>query len=925
MEWTNEAKEKLHSSVVRMLPLNETTNDTDGLDSSDPSDPRSDAYQDLYTDLKAHTEEALYEKGIHKIGAGDVEGVLQGMGSLEVATSGESLVSLGSDAAFLRQQAENPKRGKVKAVTGGVAFCLFGVLVPFVAIFGEFFNGWCSDALFNPMPTWVHVVLLILVPVTLILVRFWLRDTSQLAVSENDVTNDKQQKWARSPYLIAALLGFTLPTIIYYALLFIPVYFVAVIASIFLIGLLPLSPLFSLLFWLIYWSSFKRSLVGKSAVQAKVKKFGRYGLIAGFLTLLVVEVPGYLTQRAIPMLVSEDAAVQAEGARLLRNYGGEAQLLDHCYGGNARASLGNLGHNTSHWAYGFLLGNKSNRITAQQAREAYYRVTGVAFNSIEPTERIARSARGMDLWEEWDWDEDHGGDAVAGRVRGLSLHSSRIDTHLDGASKLGYTEWILEFKNDARTASEARMQIALPHGAVVSKLTLWVDGEERPAAFNTVSKVKNAYKQIAVVQRRDPVLVNVSGPDRVMLQCFPVPSGGGLMKTKVGITFPLHDHAESGGKEGNVYFPYIAERNFSIKKGFKHEVYAQSAMSIRSPNAQIQQSGKHSAIICSLANEKLKTERITWQDLTGSSNSTNKTVWTCDEFHQGEDKYLVRKTDVNAHESLKNIIVVIDGSECMAKWKPILEKMLENRSDRIQVLVASDEITSCDSAEDLRNVEFVGGIDNVAALRKGLAEARAEGSKKSAVVWLHGPQPVKFSSIAGLEQDMERSIVSVPIYNVALEDGENFVLKSFKSNPQFRGGCRVVNESDLTQMIDKISSGNEGFHYRWDRQAAPPTEGDEVWDHLARQWAHQQTVSQWIKHPEPGPASNENAKLAAHYQLVTPVSGAVVLESLSQYTETGLDPPTSVGGPHIPAVPEPSTIWLLFIGLLSCVFHRKRG
>ena len=51
------------------------------------------------------------------------------------------------------------------------------------------------------------------------------------------------------------------------------------------------------------------------------------------------------------------------------------------------------------------------------------------------------------------------------------------------------------------------------------------------------------------------------------------------MKTKIGITFPLHDHADN--QEGNVYFPYIAERNFTIKKGFKHEVYAQSAMSIR--------------------------------------------------------------------------------------------------------------------------------------------------------------------------------------------------------------------------------------------------------------------------------------------------------------------------------------------------------
>ena len=116
------------------------------------------------------------------------------------------------------------------------------------------------------------------------------------------------------------------------------------------------------------------------------------------------------------------------------------------------------------------------------------------------------------------------------------------------------------------------MQIALPHQGFVSKLTLWVNGEERPAAFSTVGKVKAAYKKIAVQQRKDPVLVNVSGADRVMLQCFPVPANGGLMKMKVGVTFPIDNIKDAG----NVHFPYIAERNFGVPSDLKHEVYAQS-------------------------------------------------------------------------------------------------------------------------------------------------------------------------------------------------------------------------------------------------------------------------------------------------------------------------------------------------------------
>ena len=96
-----------------------------------------------------------------------------------------------------------------------------------------------------------------------------------------------------------------------------------------------------------------------------------------------------------------------------------------------------------------------------------------------------RTARGVfaDL-NEWTWDDDHGGDKVGGRIKGLSLHSSRLDTVVtDAGAAWSYTEWTLEFKNVSATEREARAQVLLPPGGVVSRLTLWVNGEEREAAF----------------------------------------------------------------------------------------------------------------------------------------------------------------------------------------------------------------------------------------------------------------------------------------------------------------------------------------------------------------------------------------------------------------------------------------------------------
>jgi hypothetical protein len=66
-------------------------------------------------------------------------------------------------------------------------------------------------------------------------------------------------------------------------------------------------------------------------------------------------------------------------------------------------------------------------------------------------------------------------------------------------------------------------------------------------------------------------------------------------------------------------------------------------------------------------------------------------------------------------------------------------------------------------------------------------------------------------------------------------------------------------------------------------------------------------------------AENESAareaalKRAVAYQLVTPISGAVVLEAQKQYQEAGLAP---VSSDTVPSVPEPE-IWMLIALLVA--------
>ncbi|MGH9800782.1 MAG: PEP-CTERM sorting domain-containing protein, partial [Blastocatellia bacterium] len=58
--------------------------------------------------------------------------------------------------------------------------------------------------------------------------------------------------------------------------------------------------------------------------------------------------------------------------------------------------------------------------------------------------------------------------------------------------------------------------------------------------------------------------------------------------------------------------------------------------------------------------------------------------------------------------------------------------------------------------------------------------------------------------------------------------------------------------------------------------------------------------------------TGEAVKLAAAYQLVTPVSGAVVLETAEQYQRAGLEP---VPPNSVPTIPEPEEWLLMFVAL----------
>ncbi|RYD38254.1 MAG: PEP-CTERM sorting domain-containing protein [Verrucomicrobiaceae bacterium] len=135
-----------------------------------------------------------------------------------------------------------------------------------------------------------------------------------------------------------------------------------------------------------------------------------------------------------------------------------------------------------------------------------------------------------------------------------------------------------------------------------------------------------------------------------------------------------------------------------------------------------------------------------------------------------------------------------------------------------------------------------------------------------------------------------------------------------------RGPSLASPESDFSRFLGDLTKGRTETGWNWKRRAsADQSSGQRVWDQLARLWASRAAES-----PDMIPSATARTELAAHYQLVTPVSGAVVLETQQQYDDHGLTPADGSATPQIPSVPEPSTGLLVILTTSVALMRRKR-
>jgi hypothetical protein len=775
-----------------------------------------------------------------------------------------------------------------------VAALLFGVLLPAGTILFEVFTGISASVLFDPIPTWFQVVAVALVP----LANFWL----WLAMSFGK---------GRFPLFLGWLAGAAAGVAAFYAILYLPFTPFGVMGIIvFGAGLIPLSPAIAFLFTLLLRSGARRACNSTA--------FGRFwpGFGIAFLALVLSQAPAFLTYRGLVRAASDEPVTRRDGVNLLRRFSNEEILLRACYG------LNRFRDPTFDLVYH--LGSGDVRVAPDKAREIYFRATGRPFNSVAPPSLYTRAGRLNVFDDDFDfsWDDALGGEAVAGRVKGLSLQSSRMDAVAEPDAGVVYCEWTMEFKNVSKQQREARAQIALPPEAVVSRLTLWVNGEEREAAFGGRSQTREAYQKVAIQQRRDPVLVTTCGPDRVLMQCFPVPANGGTMKVRVGITAPLA--LESAGR-GAFQWPEFLERNFKVAPDFKHAVWMESPMKISSVNNALvaTPNGKKFSLHGNLAEGSLSGVLL-------ERAAEIRAVWTP---ALAEGRVIRQRIEESTEPASSRIVLAIDGSAGMQQWADSLAEAVGQipPGTELAVVMADDSISAPDApaqadkpltariAGRLAHFNYSGGCDNVPALEQAWDLAAA--ADHGAVIWIHDAQPVLLSPADSLRQRIEHNGKSVPIFDLQLRAGPNRIaeqldgLDSFKAVPRLGGGTGERFKKEIETLGGKIHP----LEFIRDCVTNSTAEGLQVSRHIERLWARDEaTRLGTARH------AADASKLAAGHQLVTPFSGAVVLETQQQYEQNNLKP---ANPDTVPIVPEPSTWAMLVVGgsLIFCRLFKRRS
>lgn len=397
------------------------------------------------------------------------------------------------------------------------------------------------------------------------------------------------------------------------------------------------------------------------------------------------------------------------------------------------------------------------------------------------------------------------------------------------------------------------------------------------------------------------------------------------MKIRLGITAPLDAQAPAA-----LFMPLIVERNFSIPAEAKHAVWVQSPQRLAASgswkDAAATQDG---AWTWQAEVPQIELAKLNF----GVKQAPLPKVWTTDKLAGSEPPVVIveRSPAPDAADSAKKpVFVIVDASAGLREHAATIRGALQKLDAQAPVTIWAStdgdaiEVPVAEIESRLQSTNFAGGRDAVPAFKAALQRLRGT-TTPAMIIWLHGPQPAELSRKEVIQQLLERGSTPPQIHAVELEHGRNKLLEELYDAAPVFGGLRWGGggADELAATLQNIRSGPATITHV-SRATTPPADGKEVWDQLARHAVFREVMAVFQGRDR---VPEAQAKKAAQHQLVTPYSGAVVLENQQQYDRAGLKPVDASSAPQIPTntTPEPSSLVLLVLGLLMLNQRRRKS
>jgi hypothetical protein len=690
------------------------------------------------------------------------------------------------------------------------------------------------------------------------------------------------------------------------------------------IGLLPLAPLLSLCAAILQNLQLNRY---RNAMGNKIVVWRWW--LAGAAIAAVVFYGGEVRRMAafhvMDRAMNGDSEVRSAALENLRRWGFEDVVLENCYPMPRRREF-------REW--------HSPTFSMDQCQALYYRLTGRDYREA-PKPYNARRQRGMIA--------EIGGDAVDSWTHLLTLENAAVDVSVasssgDAGPGAAYAELTLEFLNRGAGAREARCKIIMPPGGVASRLTLWIDGEEREAAFGRRRVVEEAYRQVTA-RRRDPALLTTAGPDCVLLQCFPV-NPNVPMKVKVGFTLPLIPD----GSDMALQMPYLADRNFTFAPDKTMAFWAESRapMSV-APISVAPISGESQPILDLTEETRGNTHTARGWVYPNKLASVFLRVPSPEpgaNVYRGELSGLSGTSALTVPFPLEKrlVAVVLDTSQQCGEifrgidWVAVLKDLPDGV--RVAFFAGASVVPPMEREaaeekwpETLKTLTFIGGDEQTGNLEKAWDLCAQE--ENGVVLWLHGTFPVNIADTAGLEQRLRRrpgdgENGSPLLLSLQMRPGANGIEEKLSNLgllrvPVFYG---LPPEKRLSRVFAQLLYPRAQDHELV--FALTPLDAADVVDENAKNSNFPHVVRLALagdiarKLRNGARTLDDEMEAARKLRLVTPLTGAVVLETQEQYAEHDLNPASNAE--NVPTIPEPEE-WALFaivLALLLLLYWQRK-